>query len=218
MRLKHFAFGLALAAHTLATDADKTHTVPTLFNCLARTDQGFKRLWLRVVLAALTLLGSNCFAAEYEVEGIITHRTFIQDVLQDVISRRFKVSVNDCKWLIRATELNKDNYVEIGFEDGTSYNLASFYFKTNGVINNILAAVIDPVEVPEGDASGISYLWLAYASSCYLEQAKSNYIAPVWDQEDRTLRFDDFKMKALWTQLDRIRVTNPVWARVRGMG
>jgi hypothetical protein len=50
--------------------------------------------------------------------------------------------------------------------------------------------------------SGISAIWLAYASSCYLKSVESNQYKPVWMLDDPTLRAEGFTMHGISNTLE----------------
>ena len=138
--------------------------------------------------------GATCFGQEYEVAGTITYDTFIMGQKQFGSKKEFRVSVKECDWLIYAKDMDNGDSVEIGFENGFAYRLNTFVKPDI----NVLSALIESEEIPNGDSSMISYLWLAFASSCHFAQITNNFLSPVWIMDDPNLRYEDFKMKAVW--------------------
>jgi len=142
---------------------------------------------------------ANCWGQAYEVVGTITYRTFLAGQEQFGSRKEFKVSVKGCDWLIRAKDSDTGDSVEIGFENGVAYRLNSFA-KAN---TNVLSALIEWEEVPNGDGSLTAYLWLAFASACHFAQITNKLLTPVWILDDPNLRHENFKMSAEWATADQ---------------
>lgn len=147
-----------------------------------------------VLLALVFGFMCRCSGAEFEVAGSISYETFIMGRVQFSSKKDFKVSVGDCRWRIFAKDVTYGDAVEIGFEEGIAYRLNT----SVKVGSNILSALIESEEVPAGDASLISYLWLAYASSCHFSALTNDWLTPVWIQDDPNLRYEHFKVQAKW--------------------
>jgi hypothetical protein len=150
-------------------------------------------MWGRAILISTSLSFAQCQAQDYEVEGTISYNVFYASQIKFACKKKFLVRVNECKWLISAEDLETRDSVAIGYEDGAAYKLSTFVRPTNA-----FAAVIESEEVPEGDDSALSYLWLAFASGCYFETATNNLVAPVWPLDDPALRYESFKVRAMW--------------------
>ncbi len=147
-----------------------------------------------ILLALIFGFMHHCSGAEFEVTGSISYETFILDRVQFSSKKDFKVSVGDCRWRILTKDVTHGDTVEIGFEEGIAYRLNN----SVKVGSNVLSALIESEEVPAGDASLISYLWLAYASSCYFSAVTNDWLTPVWIQDDPNLRYERFKVQAKW--------------------
>jgi hypothetical protein len=147
-----------------------------------------------ILLAPIFGFMHHCSGAEFEVTGSISYETFIMDRVQFSSKKDFKVSVGDCRWRIFTKDVAYGDTVEIGFEEGIAYRLNT----SVKVGSNVLSALIESEEVPAGDASLISYLWLAYASSCHFSAVTNDWLTPVWIQDDPNLRYEHFKAQAKW--------------------
>ena len=163
-----------------------------------------------VILLAgnLFLFSNNVAATEFEVDGVLTFQQIGAN--NKVISEQkenFEVSVKDCQWFI-VTEPNPESAkiirYEIGGENGTIYQVA--YFDKNAIDPNSQNTAIGLIEndvVPENIAGNrITELWLAFASSCYLDSAKNGMLKPIYRMPDPSMRSEDWEDTAKWKRFD----------------
>jgi hypothetical protein len=143
------------------------------------------------------LLGAfaRASAAQYEVEGQIAQTIYKADgSVQSEQTNRFAVYVNDCSWLIQATNLD---------EDGTPLNVSETASTNGGVIYSVIVPAnpdaprrggpgsapywntaniySNAVPVGETDGDDIGHLWLMFASGCHLKNLSTNRLTPVYD-------------------------------------
>lgn len=146
-------------------------------------------------LISLLLMTQQILSAqEYLVKGKVSYDTFMAGQKQFSSRKAFQVAVKDSDWLIRTTDLDHGDTVEVGYEDGTAFRL-NVFVKTNGLAQS---ALIEDLEVPEGDSSLASFLWLAFASSTHLANTTNGTLTPVWILDDPNLRNEKFTMAATW--------------------
>jgi len=163
-----------------------------------------------VILLAgnLFLFSNNVVATEFEVDGVLTFQQIGAN--NKIISEQkenFEVSVKDCQWFI-VTEPNPESAkiirYEIGGENGTIYQVA--YFDKKAIDPNSQNTAIGLIEndvVPENIAGNrITELWLAFASSCYLDGAKSGMLKPIYRMPDPSMRSEDWEDTAKWRRFD----------------
>ena len=123
-------------------------------------------------------------AYEYEADGMLegeTHFALGNVVKEEPVS--FKVYVRDCQWLIHITQQNAHTkYLEIGFDGNTMYYSSMLDEKVIANINPkppLWAGGLSSDAVPfNGSEPNIPVIWLALASSCYLNDAKDHLIPP----------------------------------------
>jgi len=179
--------------------------------------------WTKIKLAsgvsvAMLLVGNlfffsnNVGAAEFEVDGELTVQQINGDnkiILQE--SESFEVSVKDDKWFIVTTphpglqsQWAGMICFEIGGENNTIYQVS--YFDKKILAPNSLNAAIGLIEndvVPENIAgSQIAELWLAFASSHYLDGAKNGKLKPIYWMLNPSMRNEDWEDTAKWERFD----------------
>jgi len=134
----------------------------------------------------LIVIAWSCSAVrgiEFKVEGIDDFSAFIRssNFLPDISKRtHFTIIIRDCLWIARtSTEGENIDYIEAGTDGTNVYVLTSFAGdlarrkQTNQVVGpNVANAYVIPGAEPRiSNAEAIPILWLAFASSCYLEQS-----------------------------------------------
>lgn len=135
---------------------------------------------LAIVIGWLSVIRADAY--EYEADGILDGENFVVSgrvVKEEAVS--FKVYVRDCQWLIHITQQNAHTkYMEVGFDGNTMYY--------SSMLDEKLIADVKPKPplwagglsfdvVPfNGSVPNMPVVWLALASSCYLNDAKSNLI------------------------------------------
>jgi hypothetical protein len=123
-------------------------------------------------------------AYEYEADGMLegeTHSARGDVVKEEPVS--FKIYVRDCQWLIHITQQNDSSkYREIGFDGHTMYYSAMLDEKVVANMNPkpaLWTGGLSLEAVPfNGVQPNIPVIWLALASSCYLDDAKDHLIPP----------------------------------------
>jgi hypothetical protein len=123
-------------------------------------------------------------AYEYEADGMLegeTHFALGNVMKEEPVS--FKVYVRDCQWLIHITQQNAHTkYLEIGFDGRTMYYSAMLDEKVVANITpkpDLWTGGLSLDVVPfHGSQPNIPVIWLALASSCYLDDAKDHLIPP----------------------------------------
>lgn len=144
-----------------------------------------------VLPACLTWVGFCCEgrAFEFEVEGkgILTAYGYDGEVLSTT-EAQFVVSVRDALWTIRERQKNYNvDYVEAGTDGTNVYVLTSFVNAIRAreaagqkVGINLGTSYIIPGTLPRvHDSTIIPIVWLAYASSCYLDAATNSRLPPL---------------------------------------
>lgn len=166
--------------------------------------------WTQGLLMFIAAVAAN--GQDFEVSGSMTVASF---TLNRKVTQHFEIAVNGCRSLILSSntdahtgylEMRPAGFVamtnetdrvsvEVGIEEGTTYRLTRFSGK-GGVKT---AASIDAFDVPADEVSGINYLWLAYASSCYFKTQTNDLLKPIWTLDDSELKKQHFKVKANWS-------------------
>lgn len=158
------------------------------------------------LLAVLAPIGGRAF----EIQGTIHYEAYLYGTTNLVVTKTFKVEVNGCDWLIRTGVPGECSYNEKGFRKGDLCNLSMFCSNSTGRSTNTYVGLIESDELPDDDGSHINYLWLAYASACYLNNESRDALRPICCLDDRELRTEKFKMRSILTRADaEPRV--PIW-------
>jgi RNA polymerase sigma factor (sigma-70 family) len=172
-----------------------------------RTAVGFGMLAL--LIAAPILIhrkdGQNELA-EYEADGELTAQLLGEN--NKIISaerENFTVSVKDGKWFIITKPYSGTNSAAIAkYEaggDGETFYQVAYYDKKILDPNSLNTAIglIENDAVPENIAGNrVSELWLALASSSYLNKSKNGMIEPVYYLLDPTMRYERWMDEANW--------------------
>ena len=141
-------------------------------------------------------------AQDFEVQGTIHYEGYLHGTTNLVVTKTFKVEVNGCDWLIRTSVPGDCSYVEMGFRQGNLCNLTSWCGQATGRPTNTYVGLIEADELPDDNGSQINYLWLAYASACYLNHESGDALRPICCLDDRELRTEKFKMRSILTRAD----------------
>jgi hypothetical protein len=155
-------------------------------------------------------------AAQYEVEGQIEQTIYKADGTSQLEqTNRFTVFVNDCSWLIQATNFD---------ESGQPLTVSVTASANGGVIYSVVvpANPDDPMRgrpgsapfwntaniysnaAPVGETDGdyIGHLWLMFASGCHLKNLSTNRLTPVYDVNASASVDSTLERRAKWDLAD----------------
>jgi RNA polymerase sigma factor (sigma-70 family) len=146
---------------------------------------------------------------EFEADGELTVQQIHGDKIISQESESFEVSVKDDKWFI-ATKPQPGSQpavmarYEIGGENNTIYQVSYFDKKTlTPNTANTAIGRIETATVPENYVGNqIAELWLAFASSHYLDGAKNGKLKPVYHMIDPSMRNEGWEDTAQWKRFD----------------
>jgi hypothetical protein len=165
-----------------------------------------------VITAVISfLVGKTAFSEGFQANGMLNIKYLDErtNVTQQQ-AETFAVSVQDCKWFITTAPLPytvKNDIVcwEIGSEGSNEiYQVTKFNKQTlrSDSINNSVG-VLDNDMVPDNIAgNNVSELWLALASSCYLDSVTNNVLEPAYKVMNPALRGKTYVVKAEWKRFD----------------
>ena len=148
-----------------------------------------------LLVALLTITPAHGEIA-FKAEGKILYEVFMNDQVERSSAKDFRVVVQGCRWLVESSNLDEDFYMLKTFADGLINNVARGRITNNPALNKY-ASVVEKEDVPNDDISGISFIWLAYCSACYLDSVRDNAFKPVWLLDDYTLRPKGYTMHGL---------------------
>lgn len=151
------------------------------------------------VLVLLAALQSRAF----EVRGIIRYESYVLGATNLATSKEFTVEVDGCDWLIKTFAPGECVQVEKAFHQGDLFNLTVHCAQSSARGSNVYVGLIESDEIPDDDGSQINYLWLAYASACYLNSNLGEELRPVCCLDDQALRAEKFKMKSFYSLAER---------------
>ena len=141
--------------------------------------------------------GLQIHAQSFEVRGTIHYEAYLNGTVDVSTTRDFSVLVDGCRWRIRTSVVGDCSYKEKSFQNGSLYNLTMFCATPSGRATNTYVGSIEADEIPSDDGSQINYLWLAYASFCYLDTEAGPALRPVCCLDDLSLRAERFKMPSI---------------------
>jgi hypothetical protein len=95
-------------------------------------------------------------------------------------------------WFKTCPTEKADRYEQVLVDD-TTYCL--YQYATNPKLH---CGEVNNRAFPRDDATGINYLWLAYASAGYLEPPAAKRLEPIWVLDDPNLFLDGFTQEAAW--------------------
>jgi len=153
---------------------------------------------------------------EYELEGTMSE-IFMSDPgeLREAVQAEFKVFVRDCAWLIILTEkdstgkpvrmreigsTNGNEIVDLEYPASASPNSASAQPRSSVIATVVIMSNSVPVAL--NDRPIAAHLWLMFASRCFLENAPTNRLTPVYSYYASTLRSPRLKLDAEWRFMD----------------
>ena len=157
------------------------------------------RLLLALIMG--TQLAASGAETSFKAAGRITCEVFSQDALERSWVRDFKFAVDGCHWTVESFNTEESFYALKSYEDGIIHNVGRVPASTNTAMNKY-ASVVENEDVPRDDTSGISFVWLAYCSACYLNSVADNKFKPIWLLEDLTLRNEGFTMQGFLKRED----------------
>jgi len=183
------------------------------------------QIHLAILLAYLSEL-PNAYSGEqhpaFKVKGQISYEAFLANGTNLYWTRDFNVVVQDCRWIIESFDKSKKQYQINVRTNELMYNAIAVNPSNSLSLNNF-TVVVEDNEVPPEDISGISILWLTYASDCYLNSVTNNKYKPVWMLDDPALRKEGFTTSGI---LDRMEGhlpkqlaylnTGAIYARAQG--
>ncbi|MGA2853824.1 MAG: sigma-70 family RNA polymerase sigma factor, partial [Verrucomicrobiota bacterium] len=189
----------------LTKDALKTMTwAKVKFGC----GIGAAALLFSVPILVASHKGGRIETAEYEADGKLTIQFIgVSNRVTSEESETFAISVKNGKWFIVTkpqSGLNSADIVryEAGGDGQTFYQVA--YFDKKRIASNSLNTAIGLIEndaVPENLVGNhVSELWLALASSSYLNEARNGTAEPIYDLADPTMRSQGWVDKASWNR------------------
>jgi hypothetical protein len=139
------------------------------------------RLKLLIAATGITIeLARAAVAFEYEVEGKLENEGYLAlgKVVKDATTY-FTVSVKDCRWLIQfSADLSKvaGGYKQVAFD---GQNLYYFGVRRDSGKNAIWGGAVSRDTVPYSAAiPRAPIIWLAFASSCYLDAHPKKLLPP----------------------------------------
>jgi RNA polymerase sigma factor (sigma-70 family) len=146
---------------------------------------------------------------EFEADGELTVQQIHGDKILHQASESFQISVKDDKWFI-VTKPQPGSQpagivrYEVGGENNTIYQVSYFDKKTLAPTSlNTAIGLVETAIVPKNIAgSQIAELWLAFASSHYLDGAKNGKLKPVYDMIDSKMRNEGWEDTAQWKRFD----------------
>jgi hypothetical protein len=143
---------------------------------------------------------TNDFAQEsptgYQAEGQIRYDVVLPLGGERHWTRDFKVTVEGCKWLVESFSKTENQYSLQMCTDKSILGATRMNQSNNPALNDY-AAIVEENDVPNSDLSGISEIWLAYASGCYLQSVTNNHYKPVWLLDDPSLRKEDYAVPGI---------------------
>ena len=168
---------------------------------------GVAALLVMAPLVATSQKEGNNEITEYEVDGELTIQFLGEN--NKVTSEEhesFMVSVKDNKWFIITKPQPSPNIsadttrYEAGGDGEAFYQVAYFDKKTLAPTSlNSAIGLIENDAVPENIAGNqVSEIWLALASSSYLNKSKNGMIEPVYSLIDSSMRNKGWVEKANW--------------------
>jgi len=146
---------------------------------------------------------------EFEADGELTVQQINGDKIISQESESFEVSVKDDKWFIVTKPqpgfqtAGMVRY-EIGGENDTIYQVSYLDKKTLAPTSlNTAMGRVETAIVPENiQGNQIAELWLAFASSHYLDGAKNGKLKPVYQMIDSSMRNEGWEDTAQWKRFD----------------
>jgi hypothetical protein len=148
----------------------------------------------------------------YEVFGVMRVQNWAEGVKRSERRFEFAVDVNGSSWRIGTNQQGVTNRVQkacINDVMYTVYELPRVHSEPvkakfePGSGDQVKEGNIDRKIFPDVDGSGITYVWLTFASSNYLARASSDSkLAPPWVLDDPFLAKKGFKVPGRW-QVER---------------
>jgi len=189
----------ALKMQGVLTDAEFNAKPPKPFSRLCHV----VRL---ICIFHLFFLSSAAFSNEppptFKARGRILYEIFLPGYTNSSWVRNFTVTVRDCEWVIESVDTNGGNFVLNIRTNGLMYNVSAVNADKKTDQNNYFAVVEDNDVPPSSDTSGISVLWLAYASASYMQSVEGGQFKPVWMLDDPTLRAEGYTVSGIVDPLE----------------
>jgi hypothetical protein len=136
----------------------------------------------------------------FQAEGQILYEVVLPSGEQRHWTRDFKVTVEGCKWLVESYSKADDQY---SLQMRTDKLILSCWRvnQSHDPALNDYSATVEENDVPRSGVEGISAIWLAYASGCYLQSAASNHYKPIWLLDDPSLRKEGYAVPGMLESL-----------------
>lgn len=112
---------------------------------------------------------------------------------------KFSVLLTEQGALIRTSNSVSHLVGETAFDQDRIFRMDSFNVQSNGRTVPVLDGWVEYGDVPAERPSGVSYLWLAFASGKYFEKVTNNFIKPIWVLDDPQLLKEGFTVKSDFT-------------------
>ncbi len=170
---------------------------------------GIVMWWIcRLVHSVLLIVLSSVFfpslgkAQGYKVGGTLDASYFVNGTLTKERHTHFDIRVNECAFNVRTFLSGGTNYYEWGSDGRDLYRIliapASYEGMHKTPTNNVpYAAYISTLNsLPLDDGSLNQYVWLAYASQCFLLSSTNGILEPMWQMDDPSLKTNHFSMAA----------------------
>lgn len=138
----------------------------------------------------------------FKIKGRILYEVFLANGTNSHWTRDFNVTVQDCGWIIESVDTVSGQYAFSTRTNGLIYYVTGVNLNRKPILNNYAVVVENNDVPPSSDVSGISAIWLAYASSCYFKSVEGNQYKPVWMLDDPTLRAEGFTMHGILNTLE----------------
>jgi hypothetical protein len=161
----------------------------TLLPTGIRSVMNFKIFFQQAMI--IVLLGiCGLHAQEFSCSGTLVFQIFGPGEL--TATNYFEVTVSGNKMLTLTSNVNSHACMQVALDDGVLYTLNSF---PNG-----RAGTVKVGDFPDPNVNCADVFWLAYASSSYFQQVKTNQLRPIWMLDDPQLVKEGFTVKAEWSK------------------
>ena len=135
----------------------------------------------------------------YTVSGTVEYRLQVPQASAVPLTNHFTIAVSNCTWRMYVRLGNRTPKSPLGFGyryDGTDL---LWYIVTESGRTNLEGAVVQSVPVPEFDSSdGGPFVWLAYASHCYLVGRTNHVLLSLRSVSTRAGEQLRFEVPATW--------------------
>lgn len=144
---------------------------------------------------------------EFKVRGVINYEVNGYDGVQRHWTRDFTVAFKNCRWQIESVDASNDEQAIKSGGSGVIRTIVKVHKGGTNIVFNDYSEAIEDDDVPSSDTSGASFIWLAYASGCYLASVTNEQYKPVWLLDDRDLRKENYTVKG------ELELLNPLFPK-----